>query len=134
MEATDKPQQEQPALYAIVELFGHQKIAGRISEQNFGGAHLVRVDVPEVALTETTYRGGEPQQIERRIPAHTRSFGAAAIYSINWCDQVAAELAAQTIRHEPLSIYSVAEAMQSMSATAQHRLLTAARATDDEPF
>ena len=41
-----------PALWAIVEIFGHTRIAGRISEQSFGGAALVRVDVPPVTVPE----------------------------------------------------------------------------------
>ncbi|MDD2657785.1 MAG: hypothetical protein PHD04_03970 [Candidatus Pacebacteria bacterium] len=32
--------------WAIIDLFGHQKIAGRVSEQQIGGASFVRVDVP----------------------------------------------------------------------------------------
>ncbi len=34
--------------WAIVELFGHQKIAGRLTEQTIGGCHFLRVDVPDV--------------------------------------------------------------------------------------
>lgn len=33
--------------WAIVELFGHQKIAGRVAEQQIAGTVMLRVDVPE---------------------------------------------------------------------------------------
>ena len=33
--------------WAIVELFGHQRIAGKISEHAVGGCSFVRIDVPE---------------------------------------------------------------------------------------
>ena len=33
--------------WAIVELLGHQKIAGHISEQPLAGTNMLRVDVPE---------------------------------------------------------------------------------------
>lgn len=33
--------------WAIVELFGHSKIAGEISEQTIAGGPFLRVDVPE---------------------------------------------------------------------------------------
>jgi hypothetical protein len=33
--------------FAIVEVFGHQKFAGRVTEQAIGGASFVRVDVPK---------------------------------------------------------------------------------------
>jgi len=38
---------DQTELWAVVELFGHQRIAGKISEHNLGGT-FVRVDVPSV--------------------------------------------------------------------------------------
>ncbi len=37
---------EQFESWAIVELFGHQKIAGKLTEQTIGGCHFIRVDVP----------------------------------------------------------------------------------------
>ena len=111
-------QPAKPALYAVLELFGHARIAGAVSEQTFGGASLVRVDVPEVKLALTDYDaplvdGARPKK-QRTIAAHTRSFGAGAIYSINWCDETTAILAAHSIQHEPLSPYSVREALASM--------------------
>jgi hypothetical protein len=33
-------------MYALVELFGHQRIAGKVSEAEFGGGELIRIDVP----------------------------------------------------------------------------------------
>ena len=32
--------------WAIVEIFGHQRIAGKVTEQTIGGCSFVRVDVP----------------------------------------------------------------------------------------
>ena len=97
-----------PALWAIVELFGHQRIAGRISEQQFGGDAFVRVDVPEVSLAETAWDDPERTKRERVIQAHTRTFGAKAIYAINWCDEAAATIAARQIQHAPISPFSAA--------------------------
>lgn len=47
-----KPNKEQcmnqeNEFYAIVELFGHQRIAGKISEQTIAGQNFIRVDVPD---------------------------------------------------------------------------------------
>lgn len=64
--------------WAILELFGHQRIAGRVSEQTIGGCSFIRVDVPPVCG-----------------PAFTRLFGAGAIYSITVTDQETAILAAK---------------------------------------
>lgn len=33
--------------WAILELMGHRRLAGRVSEMTVGGAALIRIDVPE---------------------------------------------------------------------------------------
>lgn len=53
--------------WALVELFGHQKIVGKVSEATLAGGAFLRVDVPEF--------NGQP--------AFTRFYGPGAIYSIN---------------------------------------------------
>ncbi len=57
--------------WAVVELFGHQKIAGRVSEQPMAGTTFLRVEVPET----------------NRSAAYTRMFGAGAIYGITPCTE-----------------------------------------------
>jgi hypothetical protein len=127
----DQQQQEQPpALYAIVELFGHQRVAGRVSQQTFGGSSFVRVDVPEIEVEEHVYRGfgadddGDAAGVKKRVvQAHTRSFGGGAIYAINWCDEATAAIAARAIKHEPLSPYSVKSAIDALPDDQRQRLL-----------
>lgn len=116
-----------PRLFAVVELFGHQRIAGRISEQAFGGANFVRVDVPEIQVEETDWEEGERVVRTRVIQAHTRSFGAGAIYGINWCDETTAQIAARSIKHEPMQPYSVKAAIDSLPADQRQRLLAPPR-------
>jgi hypothetical protein len=74
--------------WAIVELFGHQRCAGRLSEQTIGSETFIRVDIPRRA-------GGE----------YTRLFGKGAIYCINICEESAARNYA-TQAHEPLQPYT----------------------------
>jgi hypothetical protein len=122
--------------FAIVELFGHARIAGRISEQTIGGQSFVRIDVPEVRYES------HDGSIGGTIAAHTRSFGAGAIYSINWCDEATARLAAQAIKHRPVEPYTVRDALRDMTDRDRQRLLAgpvvALQAGDDgdreEPF
>lgn len=83
MSEQQQPNAQPAAMWAIVELFGHQRIAGRISEQVFGGTNLIRVDVPEVVVTEWDYDESPPVRKQRLVQAHTRSFGAGAIYAVN---------------------------------------------------
>jgi hypothetical protein len=52
--------------WCIVELFGHQKLAGQVTGQTIGGCEFVRIDVP----------GTENQK------AFTKFYGSKAIYSM----------------------------------------------------
>lgn len=78
--------------WAIVELFGHQKIAGRISEQQIGGTSFVRVDVPEID-------GQHPL---------TKLFGSGAIYAITITDEQTARAAAKYWKPIPMDRFTLA--------------------------
>ncbi len=82
-------QQEKLGAWAIVELFGHTRIAGYVSEFVVGGAAFVRVDVPEV----------------EGVPAFTRLFGPSAIYSITFVDEPTAKRAVGAIQPRPITIF-----------------------------
>ena len=75
--------------WAIVEIFGHAKFAGRVTEQAIGGASFVRVDVPETG----------------KSPAFTKLFGASAIYSITPVTEELARKAVEYCYSEPISVY-----------------------------
>jgi len=62
--------------WALVELFGHQRIAGYLSQQTFGTGVLFRVDVPDLTKDGKVTRKG-----------FTRYFGLSAIYSITPVDE-----------------------------------------------
>jgi hypothetical protein len=68
--------------HALVELFGHARIAGLVSEQTIAGQGFVRVDVPATA----------------NGPAYTRLFGPSAIYSMTPVTEDVALAIAATIR------------------------------------
>lgn len=75
--------------WAVLDLIGHKHIAGAVSLEDLGDKRLVRVDLPEVVTPTKT------------IAAHSKSFGAVAIFSIAWCDEAAALAAAQLVLHTP---------------------------------
>lgn len=75
--------------YCIIELFGHNRIAGRVTEQTIGGQSFVRVDVPET----------------KKRAAFTRFFGNGAIYSITPVSEEIALLAAEQLWAEPVTVY-----------------------------
>jgi hypothetical protein len=76
--------------WAIVEIMGHQRLAGRVTEQAIGGSSFVRVDVPEV--------GG--------CPPFTKLLGSSSIYAITITDEETARAAANSLRQKPLDEWS----------------------------
>ena len=62
--------------WALVELFGHQRIIGFLTQQTFGSGVLFRVDVPDLLKDSKVQRKG-----------FTRYFGLSAIYSITPIDE-----------------------------------------------
>jgi hypothetical protein len=75
--------------WCIVELFGHQKLAGVVSEAQIGGCSFIRVDVPEM----------------HGQPAFTRFYGEKAIYSITPVSEEVARAAMDYLRVRPVATY-----------------------------
>lgn len=76
--------------WAILELFGHKRMAGFVSSQQVAGGALVRIDVP---ATEPTREGEHAGP----TPAYTKLVGLAAIYGITPCTEDLARRAAREI-------------------------------------
>lgn len=89
--------------WAVVGLFGHTTIAGRISTVTLGGSVLIKIEVPETVriLTKNGYfdnrRYGPKYRVETFTPAYTRMFGVGAIYSLDPCDEQEAKNYAKRI-------------------------------------
>lgn len=77
--------------FAIVELFGHQIIAGKVSEQVIGGQGFVRVDVP----TTDTQEG------------FTKFYGAGAIYAITPCTEETMLDAVSGLQQKPIELWKL---------------------------
>ena len=99
--------------WAIVELFGHQKIAGRIGNEVVGGQSFVRIDVPETP----------------NVAAFTKLFGAGAIYAITFVSEAIATAMARGLQKEPVSIYD----LPSEYADALRQVKAIASQTPDDP-
>lgn len=87
-------------LFAIVELFGHQKIAGKVSEHTVGSATFIRVDVP--AINEQ--------------PSFTRLLNPSAIYAINPVTESVATAKAQQLKTAPIEAWDIREMHQKLLA------------------
>ena len=75
--------------WALVELMGHQRIAGRVTEAEIGGCKFVRVDVPES---------------DGRQPL-TKFLGPASIYAITPMTEETAREVAGRIDSSPISAW-----------------------------
>lgn len=85
--------QEQFKSWAMVELFGHARIAGEVSEQTIAGGAMVRIDVPE---TETS-------------PGFTRIVNVAAIYAINPMSEEMVRSIAGQLNVKPIQPWDIRE-------------------------
>lgn len=77
--------------WALVELMGHQRIVGFVSEQTIGGAAMLRVDVPD-AEGATRF---------------TRLYGSSAIYAINPVSKEVALKLAGAVDAEPVKAWQL---------------------------
>lgn len=84
--------------WGIVELMGHQRAAGRLSEQTLGGANLLRVDIPDGEGFRTVF------------------YGASAIYALHVTDETIAKAAAAAQGTRPTYAYEVSDALRKLSA------------------
>ncbi|WP_407427655.1 hypothetical protein [Arcticibacter sp.] len=83
--------QDKLEIWAIVELFGHTKIAGKVTEQNIAGTNMLRVDVP----------------VTKENPEFTRFFGSAAIYAINPVTEEVAAAYAERLAVRPIQVFEI---------------------------
>lgn len=88
--------------WAIVEVMGHKRFAGFVTEQTFGSAALIRVDVPETEQDVRTADG----PAKRTTQAYSKLIGVGSIYCITPCTEAVAKLAAQQIErwNDPIPV------------------------------
>jgi len=77
--------------FAVVELMGHNIIAGYISEQTIAGIAMLRVDVPSTATSEP----------------FTKFFGGSAVYGITPTTEEIVARAAQRLAVRPVEPWVV---------------------------
>ncbi len=77
--------------WALVEIMGHVRLAGLITEESLFGSVMLRVDVPN-AEGETVF---------------TRYFGGSSIYSISPVTKEIAIALAKNICAKPVTVYDI---------------------------
>lgn len=89
--------------WAIVELLGHRRLAGRLREVQIAGHGFLRLDIPAA--------GDDP--------ARTQYVAPGSVYAIHPCDEAMAQAAAEQWRATPIQRWEL------------QALLPAAPASDD---
>lgn len=89
--AISYPKIEKFETWAIVEVMGHNKFAGYVSEQTIAGKSFVRVDVPESGA----------------VPAFSKMFGPDSIYCITPVSELVAKSLADGLRSKPLQEFDL---------------------------
>jgi hypothetical protein len=82
---------EQFKTWALVELLGHTRMAGLVSEQNIAGGAMLRIDVPET---------------ENNI-AFSRIVSVNAIYAINPITEESAKIIAANHSFKPIEAWDI---------------------------
>lgn len=90
-------------LFAIVELFGHNRMAGKVSEQSIGVATFIRVDVPETTTQ----------------PKFTRLLNPNSIYAINPVTEEVANQMAEMITAKPIESWDIQTMQRKLMALKQ---------------
>ncbi len=83
--------QEKFETWGLLELFGHQRLAGKLTEQTIGGCHFIRIDVPEV----------------EGVAGYTRLFTQGAIYGVTFLTEDIAKRYAANLRAVPISAFDI---------------------------
>jgi hypothetical protein len=82
--------------WAIVDVMGHQRFVGRVTEQVIAGTGFVRIDVPETP----------------KAHAWTKLVGTASIYAITPITEEIARDMAEKRNDSPISLYDLSENMR----------------------
>jgi hypothetical protein len=82
----------QPQTWAIIDMAGHQRVAGCISAEVVAGVQLMRVDVPEVKRATG----------DNLRPAFHFYLGEVAIYRVSLTDETTARAAAEWLGAMPV--------------------------------
>lgn len=89
--STSRGAQDAEPFWAIVEIMGHRRLAGQVSEQVVAGHAFVRVDVPA----------------SKRGEGFTQLFNGSSIYCITPTTAATARAAAESFSERPLVAYDL---------------------------
>ncbi len=99
--------------WALLELFGHNRLAGRVRNASIGGGSFIRVDIPRV-------KG--PASLPEQQPL-TKFISPSAVYAITpMTEETVMAMYRTGLRVEPIARYDI------------RAMLPALKAGEDEPY
>lgn len=87
--------------WCLLEIMGHQRYAGRVTEQTIAGASFLRIDIPAVD----------------EFPAFTKLFSASSVYAITPIAEDLVRGMAAELRNAPVSVYDLPAEMREKLQT-----------------
>lgn len=87
-------------IFAIINLFGHQQLAGQVTLRTLGSVTFIQVDVPET----------------KRAPKFTRFINPTAIYDFYPVTEDLMKRKAEALNLQPISIYDIEDVIKKLKA------------------
>ena len=85
--------------WAIIEVFGHEKYAGRVSAEKVGDQSMIRLDVPEV----------------NGLPGFVKFLNPASVFSITPVSEEYAQEMAAEMNKQPIAGYDHAKVIKKLA-------------------
>lgn len=82
----------------LVELFGHNRISGMISEHALGNSVMIRIDVPET----------------NQNPAFTKFVNPSSVYALNPIAEEMMHQMAEEIKAKPIQFYDLQDVQRKL--------------------
>lgn len=122
--------------WAVLELFGHSKIAGYVREVSLGGDAMLRVDVPELKFTEQlpAYRRPADGVMTREVElaGFTKFYSPKAVFAMTPATEETCRAIMQSLSVQPISPFDLPKALPSPAIASGED--EDGFIPDDEPF
>jgi hypothetical protein len=92
--------------WAVIELFGHEKYAGKVSVQKVGESTMIMLEVPETPKSET---------LGMYLPGFVKFINHSSVFSITPVDEEYAKGMAATLKKQPVAGYEHKEVITALA-------------------
>ena len=90
--------EEKFEIFALISLFGHKRLAGKVTLQVLGNLTMLRVDIPETT----------------KVPAFTKYINPSAIYTMDPITEDLMHTLAESFKEQPIEAYNIMEVVRRM--------------------